>query len=525
MANSSMNINADPQIGQSVVEDLKREINNFGNIIQDSLIVPFAPLTIVNPDLGEKYLNELKESSLDIYNFLGFILGKAENYFVNDLIDRKEEKTTANKKSSKESDVVASGGRISKDDEEETRKNGPIEISTIPKKELPTLPIPEIDDIEIDRVTLLKINTKPLEEIDLSSIFGFNMELINLAKMNNKKLDELLADPSFAQDIKRIILNSPYIPQAFKDIIKNLTDEEARIVIEALFKGEFVDVFLINPLNISIVYNYLQYIAEENKITVEELLNNPEYANLLRESLEGMKEVVDLFMSWEELTPEQFQENLLNLYDGNGIEELEDRTVNNVRTFVDTLCEKTDIGYEELLTDNEYAETIKQAASEYGKCATFFYATSCFTDEGMQSNARQMFDGTNYKAFAMTEDNINGFKEEMNLLANENSTTTETLLTDSKYADTVKEALQNSENALGVGEIFNKSDSSVSQNVAKNLYNTDLSKDSALSNELSDKINNRTTNSSQTFDNKERENLIKRSETGLIDVTGLRKNK
>lgn len=523
MANISMQINADPQIGQSVAEDLKREINNFERIIQESLITPFASLTTVNPDLGRKYLDELKESAIDIYNFLGFILGKAENYFINDLDDGKEESTTAKNRTTGVSEgVVAGGGSISEDDNDEKE---PTTIATIPKQELPTLPVPEMDDIIVDRVDLLKINVKPLEEIDLSSLFGFNMELINLAKMNNKKLDELLADPNFAADIKRIILNSPYIPQEFKDIIKELTDEEARQVIEALFNGEFVDVFLINPLNISVVYNYLQHIAEENGITVEELLNNPEYANLLSESLQGMKEVIDLFMSWEELTPEQFQENLLNIYDGNGIEEIEERAVKNVRTFIDTLCEKTDIGYEELLTDNEYAETIKQASTEYGKCATFFYATSYFTDEGMQSNARQMFDGTNYKAFAMTEENVNGFKGEMDTLASENNTTTENLLTDSQYADIVKDALQNSENALGIGDIFKRSDSSVSQNVAKNLYSTDFNKENIISKEITDKIESSAIENKESFNNAERENLIKRSSNGLIDVTGLRRNR
>ncbi len=87
-----------------------------------------------------------------------------------------------------------------------------------------------------------------------------------------------------------------------------------------------------------------------------------------------------------------------------------------------------------------------------------------------------MFDGSNYKAYGMTEESVESFRKEIDSLAQANNTTAEKLLSNSQYADAVKDSLLSSDSASGVGMIYKDQDASVSQNVAKNLYNTSFEK-------------------------------------------------
>lgn len=539
MANTYETMNADPQVGQVTIEDLKRGIAKFQETCTD-MTSGFSKLTTVTPDLGVQYLNELNGSAEDILKFMGYILTKATDYFSNDLTP-----TPDNPKTTKEEDAVpaspkdgvdggggggGTGGGGGGGNTPATIPDSGITPVTIPPINVPTLPptIPEID-INLPKIDLDKIDTKPLEDMSLSSLSGFGDELINLSEINNKKLDEMVEDPAFADDIKKLILDSPYIPQSFKDIIIDMTSEEARQVIEAMLKGQLPDVFALNPLNLGIIYSHLLQIAQENGITVEDLLSNPEYADLLETTLKDFKDIIDLLKSWEELTPEEFQANLLKLYDGDDVAELSDTAISTVRLFVDYISEETGISYEELLTDKEYAETMKEAALEFGKCATFFNITSYFTEEGMRNNASQMFDGTNYKVFGMTEENIENFKQEMDTLAQENNTSVENLLTNEEYAEVVRDALNNSEHASGVGNIFKNAEATVPQNVAKNLYETDFTKNEIISDEtrkaVEKAMNVETTTSTTTIDTTERDSLVRKSENGLLDVSQLRKRK
>lgn len=80
----------------------------------------------------------------------------------------------------------------------------------------------------------------------------------------------------------------------------------------------------------------------------------------------------------------------------------------------------------------------------------------------------------------MTNEEITGFKAEVDSLAQEKGIPTEELLNSSSYADDVRKVLENSNNAEDIGIIYQKSEATVAQKVVKNLYSFDIKESSNI---------------------------------------------
>lgn len=455
----------------------------------------FNPLTQTNPDLGSKFISELNNSLDDIYKFLkDNIHPAAQEYFKED--NNENPDPTPKEENPKGNDPGGVVPPITENPIEETpaeetpAEETPAEetpseegteidekppIDEMPSDEQQEIP-PQDEETGIVAAVLDEIDTSSLEEMSLGDVNGTVDELIDISKDENVMLDELLDDDEKSDMIKELLLKSPYLPDEFKEIITDLDSSCVRLLLDYILKGNEPEIFELNPLNLGMTYTYLMDIAKANEITLDELLYDPKYTDLLRVTLQDLDNVVSLIKGWEEIAPEDFQEQLKNFYNGNISEEFPNEDIIATRAFVDYLAKECDIPYDDLLYDKSYAETLKEGALEFGKSLTFFKASGFFTDEGMRENITRTFDGTNYKALGMDEESIESFKGEMDTLAKENNVSVDKLLTDSKYADVVKEKLKTSNAAPNVGDIYDEVDSEVSQNVAKNLYNTSFEK-------------------------------------------------
>lgn len=477
MADDKVQINS-LEAGRAACDQVKSAAQKL-DVIRSTASSAFSILPQINPDMGSKFISELTQSLDDIYNFLnGNIYPAGESYFQN---DNSEETETPEK--TKTSGGNNSGGR--------NNTGGGSSVTPTPDPTPDTTPetipetIPETTPELIPATTQLeKIDTTSLEELGISDLNGVIDDIIDLAQMENKTVDELLADDEYSDKIKETLLNSPYVPQEFKDLITDMDSSVVRLLLDYILKGNCPEVFDLNTLNLGIMYSYLEGIAEANNISVQELLEKSENSQLLKDSLSQLDNVIDLVKGWELLDPENFQEQLRDFYLGDVSEEFPNVDVVATRAYVDYLSEECDVYYEEFLNDTSYAETLKEGAVQFGRSLTFFKATSFFSDEGMQSNVNSLYDGTNYKAFGMDKDEITSFKSEIDSVASQNNTTADKLLSDSQYADTVKDTLQKSSSAKGVGSIYKNADSTVSQTVAKNLYNTSFDEVSPQQKEL-----------------------------------------
>ena len=309
-----------------------------------------------------------------------------------------------------------------------------------------------------------------LVTLELKDLRNLITELININK--NRPLDELLLDPAMAEMIKKVLLESINLPQSLKDILINGDSEIVRITLLDIMSGKYPDVFSLNAMTVGIMYDYFKYIAQQNGITVDELLNNPEYLDLLRKSVKDFEEASKLLEGWDSLDSEKYQEKLLDTYDGNGIAEDNPNAVEIVRRFADYLSNETNIPSEELLTDKDYSQTLKKAGNEVAKASLFIGTTSAFSDEGIKNVINSLVDGTNASALGLNEENVNTFKSEIESAAKEKGVSVQNYLSDSNYKEDVKTFLSSNKNYKEIGYIYRDDDAKVSQNVAREIYNT-----------------------------------------------------
>lgn len=456
------------EAGQDAVSELVKGITNLNTACSTVLGDPFGKLSSVNPDLGTKFNNELKISLTEIYDFLNSKIAPAlSEYFKADESPEGEEPTQVPTSPVGDGSVPGGSGGPSGGGGPSGPSGPTVPTATTPT-ETPTVTDPTGTSIPL----VAPVDPGPLNDMELEDLDGTVEALIALS--GDECLDTYVENEVNSDKIKQLLLDSPNIPQEFKDQIKDADSKVVRKFIEDMLKGKYPEVFDLNAVNLSIMHRYLEQIAKDNGITVDQLISDPKYTELLKTTLEGFGNVSELFKELVKLTPEDFQTIMLKIYDGDGTTELPTEDTNIVRSFVDFIAEETGITYEELLTDKEYAEELRNAAASFGKSSTFFKATSKFSDEGMRENMNSLYNGSNYKAYGMTMSEADQLKTELDNAAKANNTTTEKFLTDSSYADKVRDVIDNSPNCEGVGTIYKNEDSSVVQKVANNLYNTKL---------------------------------------------------
>ncbi len=241
------------------------------------------------------------------------------------------------------------------------------------------VPAPTVEEIEDGKA----VCSQYFEGLKLSELDGFVGELVKLAELKNVSLDQLLADDKYSDLIKALLLESPNVPDDLKEILLDFNSSIVREIIAAMMRGEMPDVFMLNELNLEAINNYLSLVAEENGITLDQLLNEKEYASLLKDKLAGMDEAAKLFGGLEDVSAEEVQSVLLDLYTGDTDESLLDNEMPLARSFIDNITEKTEILYEDLLTSPDYSDTVKEAIVGFGKAVSFFGAVSNFSQENM----------------------------------------------------------------------------------------------------------------------------------------------
>ena len=235
--------------------------------------------------------------------------------------------------------------------------------------------IPE-EETAVAAVNLSDINTTPLTESQLSDLNGLVDEIIELTKQKNSALDTFVETDVNSDLIKEMLLASPHVPEEFKAVIKDLDSSAVRLLLESILKGSSPEIFELNTLNLGVTLTYLADIADQNGITIQDLLENEKYSSLLKSSLTEFDDVVELIKGWEDQTPEEFQKQMKQFYFGDVSTEFPDQDILVTRTFVDYLADASNAYYEDLLDDTSYASVLKDGALELGKALTFFNATS-----------------------------------------------------------------------------------------------------------------------------------------------------
>ena len=353
--------------------DLIEAIAQKVDISRQNASTAFAPLTTIDPDVGTHLINELTTSLEEIQKFLKDVVFKSADEYYKKEEDNDDIPDTTPQSITPDGPGVGPGGGTPKETIPDTTP------ATTPDTTPSTSPIIDPD------TNLVNINTKPLEEMKLSDLFGLMTEFIGLAEMKKMPLDELLASDVNADAIKEVLLKCPSTPKELKEAITDLDSQVVRKFIYDLLSGKYPEVFDLNNLNRVSFYKYLEIIAKNNGISVEELLKDSKYSKLLQDSVSGLDKTVELFKGWEEVSDETFQEQLKMFYYGDVESSFPDQDIYAARAYVDYLATECEVDYEELLNDKDYADDIQKGAQEFGKTLSFFNSISFFDQDNIQS--------------------------------------------------------------------------------------------------------------------------------------------
>lgn len=340
----------------------------------------FKPLTSLDPDLGTHFINELKTSFEDIATFLGSI--NLESYFQGETDADAGDAGNGGYGGGGYGGGGYGGGGYGGATSTEVEPAVPSEPSvTTPQTTPHTKPPTDID-------------VSSLEKMELSNLLGLMIELKKLYDPKKETLDEFLANDENSDKIKKMVLNSPYVPKKLKEILMKEDSKVVRKLLKNILNGKHPEIFALDDVNKAAMVKYLKSVAERKNMSYEDLLKDEK---LLKETMAELDDVADLVKGWEKLSPEKFQEQLKSFYYGDVSKEFPDQDIYVTRSFVDYLSNECDVSYDELLTDNRYAKTLKEGAQSFGKALTFFSTTSSFSDNKMASLVTDTLKGVTVK--------------------------------------------------------------------------------------------------------------------------------
>ena len=236
-----------------------------------------------------------------------------------------------------------------------------------------------------------EISLSSLSQVSLDELNGFVVELKNIANSNNINLDDLLSKEEYADKIKEVTLKSQYIPDDIKELLMNSDSKIVQKSLASIMSGNDSEIFNLNSLNLDIIKKRLENVANANDITINQLLTDDKYTNILKEASGEFEDVSQQLIKWDDMEPEEYQKKLLSVYDGDQIDDVKSNTINIIRDFTDYISDATDIVPEELLVQTKYADVMKKAAQEFAKSSIFMSASSNYSNEGISGIIKTLF--------------------------------------------------------------------------------------------------------------------------------------
>ncbi len=212
------------------------------------------------------------------------------------------------------------------------------------------IPIEQIEQekIEINNEFIDKINS-----LDTNSYISF---MTALSSMSSNNLLGLLVDEKYASELKKALLSSPNLSEDLKKLISEMDENEVQVTLQSIL----TDKVNLSDTSKSIIYKYTESLSKTTNLDILKVTKEEQFYNNIDE----------LFTTVNTLANKtNLQEELLNIYDGAGENE---NIVDFTRIVVDTIAEKNNTNYEELLIDKSKEESIKKELNNLSKSLSYF---------------------------------------------------------------------------------------------------------------------------------------------------------
>ena len=206
---------------------------------------------------------------------------------------------------------------------------------------------------------------------DLSNVAA---EISKLADDNNATLEQVLSGKEYSLKIHNALLSSPNVSNDLKELIKTGDPSISQILLANIFAGNAKDVIGFNDNITNTIKTYLVKVAGSNNITAEQLLSDSNYSATLKNTLASFGGITNQLKNIKE----NIDSSLLNIYDGNQIENMTSEEVSIIRDFIDTSAKSNNTEAEVMVTTSA---TPKDDISNLGKASVFMNIAQKFSSE------------------------------------------------------------------------------------------------------------------------------------------------
>jgi len=224
------------------------------------------------------------------------------------------------------------------------------------------------------------------KNLSLSDLNAVSAELVKLAQKNNTTLDELLNNDEYALKIHSMMLLCPNISEDFKVMIENGQTNISQKILQNIFYGQTPEIIGLDENTSITVKKYLEMVAQNNNISLQQLLTEENYSNLLKDSLGTFGNVAEYVNTLDESS---ITDELLAVYDGNQTEKVTASEVSIMRNFIDQLATSNNTDSETLLTSG--TNNIHQSMNGLGRTSLFVNTVSNFASGEMGSVLSSLF--------------------------------------------------------------------------------------------------------------------------------------
>lgn len=201
-----------------------------------------------------------------------------------------------------------------------------------------------------------------LGTLNYQDYLGLSSSLSSIVSNSNLSLEELIATVDNASMIKEELLKSFGISDELKAIITAMDPEVLLIALKALYANGALE--MPDSSVVQYLYDYLERVASLNNISLSSLITDTNNKDLLYNSINYYNDAVEHFNKISNNGIISIRSDLLRIYDGDNIGDMNSEVVNSVRSVIDIMASSSNSSYEYLLNNGKLIEDTVNVVSD-----------------------------------------------------------------------------------------------------------------------------------------------------------------
>lgn len=206
----------------------------------------------------------------------------------------------------------------------------------------------------------LEINTDMIQAInhlDFESYISFMRSLSSIVT-TEESLTTYFSNSAYADILKEKLMNISSLSDNIKTIISDMDPKTLQVTLYSLI----TDSTVVTDISKSIMYNYLESLAKSSNLSMNELLKDRSSLVSIFTDMGSVSSVLN-----NSIINKTVASDLLNIYDGNSLQNTSNNTVLMVRELVEEIAKKKNITVESLLTESANSNYLNESITEAGK--------------------------------------------------------------------------------------------------------------------------------------------------------------